>query len=189
MPKRTRFVRAEKIRIPLVDVHRRLHQDLISKGVLLPKKNATDPDTYRPATAEELAASHARVEDAEEAGDWIDVKKALNAGETRDLYIDLIKGGELHQGEKPILDPSRVGITNILAYLLGWSFVDEEGTPMPYSVLVMSEDERLETLKRLSPEDYQELDTAIDQHVAAMAAEKEAAKNGPRITSISAATS
>lgn len=185
MPKRSRFIRAEKRRILLADVHRQLHQDLISKGVAVPGK----PDTFRPATPDEIAASRERVEQAEADGDWIDVKKELTAGEQREMFIGLIKDRTMHEGEKANLDPALVGVNSLLSYLLGWSFVDDDGEPVPYSLITMAVEERLATILRLDPEDYQELDRAIDLHMAAMAAEKAALKKTRITPAISAPTS
>lgn len=183
MPKRNRFVRPERTRIHFVDVQRAIHEDLITKGVLVKEGE------YRKATQDEISAAFARVQQAAEDGDWIDVKKELTAGETKRVFTDVIKGKEMRQGEAPILDPEKVGITNILAYLLAWSFLDEDGEPQPYSAITMSDDQRMDTIYRLSAADYQELDQAIDYHIAAVAAEREARKNAPAISSASVPTS
>ena len=49
-------------------------------------------------------------------GDYIDVKKTLNAGEYRKLLYDQFKDTE---GNKVVLDHAKVGISKLLAYILG----------------------------------------------------------------------
>lgn len=65
-------------------------------------------------------------------GDFLDVKRELNAGEYRHLFADMVRDG-MRPGEPAILDPERVGLTRILAFLVGWSFTDFDGRPVPVS--------------------------------------------------------
>lgn len=86
-------------------------------------------------------------------GDWIDVKKELNAGESRKVFSDLVK--DYRHGEKAQIDPEQVGLSQILNYVIAWSFVDAAGKPVPFSV---------DALKNLSLADYKEVQAAIDAH-------------------------
>src|SRR5262245_21399021 len=47
-------------------------------------------------------------------GDFLDVKRELNAGEHRGVFADMVKGGVVKQGEIPELDLRKVGITRAL---------------------------------------------------------------------------
>lgn len=96
-------------------------------------------------------------------GDYIDVKRELNARESRRVYARMIKGGQIESGEKAMLDPEQVGFTKIVEYLTGWSFVDASGQPVP-----VSED----AVGNLDVDTLRELITAIDAHEEAVAAEK-----------------
>jgi hypothetical protein len=98
--------------------------------------------------------------------EWIDVKAELNAGEARRVFSSLIK--EMHAGAPTKLDPDRVGLTKILAYVVGWSLVNRAGRP-----------ERLDeaAVDALDLDTYQEIADAVDQHDAACEAVRLARKN------------
>jgi hypothetical protein len=105
-------------------------------------------------------------------GDYIDVKKQLNAGEYRKVLYDQFKDTE---GDKVVLDHSKVGMVKLLAYLLGWSFVSRNNDPIPYR-LDQPEEIRRATIDSLDQETYRELIAAINAHEAreeeALAAKK-----------------
>jgi hypothetical protein len=159
MGHRCRFVQGAIVRLDLVDVHRRAHQALIEKGVLV------SPDTYRKATAEELATAQARIAAAQADADWIDVKKELTAGEHRHIFTGLVK--QMHLGEKTELDPDQLGKTKLLEYIVGWSFVGFDGQPEPVSE---------SAIDCLDQDTYAELMAAIDAHEAAETARREDGK-------------
>jgi hypothetical protein len=98
---------------------------------------------------------------------WIDVKHELNAGESRALFTDLVK--EMRHGEAAVLDPHKVGVTKVLAFLLGWSFTDGNGRPIPVSPSAVD---------NLKPATYVEIREAIDAHEERVEAERTARKNG-----------
>lgn len=100
-------------------------------------------------------------------GRWVDVKKRLTAGEARKMYGRLIK--DLTPGEAPHLDPEYVGLTKLLAYVIGWSFVDDGGRPVPFSPAA---------LDNTDPDLYAEMIQAVDAHIAVQDAERETEKNG-----------
>jgi hypothetical protein len=87
---------------------------------------------------------------------WIDVKKRLNAGESRKMFARVVK--DMTAGEKAQLDPEQVGLTKLVAYVLGWSFTDDEGKPVPFS---------LSGIDNLDPDVYAEMIKAIDEHIEA----------------------
>lgn len=95
-------------------------------------------------------------------GDYVDVKKTLNAGEYRKLLYDQTKDAD----GVPVLDHAKVGISKLLAYLLGWSFVGRDGAPVSYSV-DQPEEIRRATLDNLSPDTYRELIAAVTAHEVA----------------------
>lgn len=163
----------------LADVARQAHRDLIDKGKALAE------GAYRKATEAEIAASDAKVKQAEDDADWLMLKTELNAGETRRMFTGLVL--EFTQGERAKLDPEKVGLTKILAYLVGWSFKKDD-KPIPYS-LDLSEKARIDTLMSLDPESYAEVDAAVDAHTDAVEHAIELRKNAPAITSNSAPNS
>jgi hypothetical protein len=93
-------------------------------------------------------------------GDYVDVKKVLNAGEYRKLLYDQFKDGE---GATVRIDHAKVGIAKLLAYILGWSFVGFNETPLPYAP-DQPEEIRRATLDNLDQDTYRELLAAINAH-------------------------
>jgi hypothetical protein len=112
-------------------------------------------------------------------GDYIDVKKDLNAGEYRKLLYDQFKETD---GDKVVLDPSKIGISKLLAYLLGWSFVGRNQERIPYNV-EQPEEIRRATIDSLDKETYRELIAAVtaheEQQEAALAAKKKDPATAP----------
>jgi hypothetical protein len=106
-------------------------------------------------------------------GDYIDVKKELNAGEYRKLLYDQFKDSD---GEKVVLDHSKLGIVKLLAYLLGWSFVGRNNEPIPYNV-EQPEEIRRATIDSLDRDTYRELIAAVTAHEERQEAALEAKKN------------
>jgi hypothetical protein len=104
-------------------------------------------------------------------GDWLLVKQRLNAGETLDLFeraapgIDVTAPGVLQR-----LPPSKVGMAIILAYLLDWSLVDPQGTPIPIRGATPEEIEA--ALRLLDFDSFIEVMNTITAHDAAMRQEK-----------------
>jgi hypothetical protein len=81
-------------------------------------------------------------------GDFLTVKKELNAGEYVDYLTDRAAGKFFALQ---------------LAYLVGWSFVGRGGVPIPYS-LDQAIDERRDTLRNLDTATMHEIVTAIQAH-------------------------
>jgi len=99
-------------------------------------------------------------------GDWIDVKKELNAGESRKVFTRIVK--TMHFNEKAEIDPEQVGISKVIEFLVGWSLTDASGKPVPVSEA---------SINNLDGETYAEIVKAIDAHEAAQDAAREDAKN------------
>jgi hypothetical protein len=83
-------------------------------------------------------------------GDFLTVRKELNAGEGLDLEAA----------------PFPRTLPVILAYLVGWSFVDAANRPIPYS-LMQSIDERRDTLRNLDTATMDEIIEALAVHLRA----------------------
>lgn len=84
-------------------------------------------------------------------GDFVDVKKELNAGEYFDLLMQM--------------DASKA-FAKVLAYLIGWSFLGADATPLPYS-LDMDEKARRDTIRKLDKPTIRELVALVNKHEAA----------------------
>jgi hypothetical protein len=92
-------------------------------------------------------------------GDWLLVRTRLSAGEQREgharMYTFFEKGGRQ-------LDLLQVGLATITTYLLDWSLKDDHGNQ------VVIREQPLEVLEAavnaLSPEDFDEVKQAIQQH-------------------------
>lgn len=100
-------------------------------------------------------------------GDYIIIKKELNAGEQRRVFSDFVK--EARSGEAFQLDPEKVGLTKILGYLIAWSFVDADGKPVEVSE---------GAVKSLDMASFREVKDAIDAHDDQVEKDREARKNG-----------
>jgi hypothetical protein len=111
-------------------------------------------------------------------GDWIDVKKELNAGENRRVFTRIVK--TMHFNEKAEVDPDQVGLSKVVEFLVGWSLVDAAGKAVPVSE---------SAINNLDGETYAEIVKAIDAHEAAGEAAREALKNGTGDETRSSATS
>lgn len=106
-------------------------------------------------------------------GDWLLVKRRLNAGERRRVYARMVQSMEPGSTK---LDPMQVAISKAVEYLLDWgTFSDAAGKPIvirdkPPAVVESA-------LNSLAPEDFAEIVSAIEAHEAAQDAEREREKN------------
>jgi len=100
-------------------------------------------------------------------GDWIEIKKKLNVGETRRMQLGGIKmTGKAGQKEMEIaMDVEALSFAKVSVYLLDWSFEDANGKRLPLSQ---------EAIEALDEPSYQEISEAIDKHTASMEEEKKA---------------
>jgi hypothetical protein len=112
-------------------------------------------------------------------GDWLLVKRRLNAGEQRQI---LKRGMKVVNGSMEI-DPLAGGVAKITTYLLDWSLTDPAGKVIairdqPAAVIEAA-------LDSLDPDSYGEILKAIETHETAMKVEREAQKKiptGPPVT-------
>ena len=107
------------------------------------------------------------------AGDWVLVKKRLNAGEQRAMFARMYLAGVdglLH------VNPLQGGLARITAYLLDWSLTAPDGSQ------IVIRDEPIDAVARaldaLDTESFGEIRLAIEAHEEAMAKAREQEKNG-----------
>jgi hypothetical protein len=112
-------------------------------------------------------------------GEYVIVKKRLNHGEQTEMFKNLYIAGV--DGSLRA-DPLRVGMAQILAYLLDWS-----ATALP--IRDKSEKDKEAILNSLPTEDVATIRAAIEGHVSQMQAEREQEKNAQDGESESSATS
>lgn len=101
-------------------------------------------------------------------GDWLLVKRRLNAGESRRVFERQVKLAPI--GERPKLDPTQVGRSQAMEYLIDWSLSD-----LP--IRDKSPDEIGDALDTIDLESFKEIVAAIQAHELRVDAELEAAKN------------
>lgn len=100
-------------------------------------------------------------------GDFIDLKRELNTGEYREMLADQYK--ESSDPERTaVVNLRRVGLSRVMAYLMGWSFVDLDGKP-----LLVSEG----AVKACEVATFREILQAVDAHHEASEKEQDARKN------------
>jgi len=99
-------------------------------------------------------------------GDWVDVKKRLTVGEERAAFQAIV--GEVNQAtgwRRPNVE--MVGIAEMVAYIVRWSFRDAQDLPVLPTVT---------TIKSLDAASFNEIEAALEKHVAAVEAEAQATK-------------
>jgi|SRR5215510_6914472 len=95
-------------------------------------------------------------------GDYVDIKRELSAGEQNDLLGDLIE--DYTAGEKVKLKPKEVARARLRAYIVGWSFTDPDGRPVPVSP---------SSIYNIDQDTQAEIVAAIDGHEAARKTQRE----------------
>lgn len=100
-------------------------------------------------------------------GDWIEVKKRLTVGEEREAFQAVVGEVNTEGWRRPNL--KMMGIAELAAYIVDWSFDDAAGKRTKPSAAAIG---------GLSPEDFKEVEDAVTAHIAAIASEDEARKNG-----------
>jgi hypothetical protein len=112
-------------------------------------------------------------------GDWIQVKNRLSVGEERAAFQSIVGEVSTDGGwRRPNMES--IGLAEVAAYLVAWSFRDPQGQPIPPD---------LATLKLLDPEDYKELEVAVQAHIKKMEDARADAKNatatdGPNVSAL-----
>jgi hypothetical protein len=106
-------------------------------------------------------------------GQFVDIKRRLNHGETEDMYARISPYGVG-------VNRREVRTAKIAAYLLGWSLT-RDGKPVPMTPLGgdMDEQERIDTIRGLDPDRAAEIHKAIEAHEDAEAAARAALKKTP----------
>lgn len=162
---RSRFVAPNTVRLAFVDVHRRLHQNILEQ---LEQAKRDGKDEVAKQLEVDLDHEAKLRTQAEKDGDWIEVKKELNTGEQRRLFTKLVKS--MRQGEAAELDPEMVGKTRLLEYIVAWSFVGPDGKPVPFSS---------SALDSLDTDTYvYDVIAAVDLHIEDVEKAREIRKNG-----------
>jgi hypothetical protein len=100
-------------------------------------------------------------------GDWLDVKKELTIGEQTEMFASMRT--QFRAGEIPALDPTKIGRARALAYIVGWSFTDGNGQPIPVSGSAYN---------NLTTATGAEIRDALEAHEEHVLEEREAEKNG-----------
>jgi hypothetical protein len=106
---------------------------------------------------------------------WILVKKRLNAGEERATYARMYTAAGV-DGKRRV-DPLAVGLAVMVAYLVDWSLLDDEGNPI--TIRGLSSDELARVLDGLMPERFGEIREAVEAHENTMREERERQKKVP----------
>lgn len=107
-------------------------------------------------------------------GDYVDVKRELNAGEYRQLLYSQFKDSP--DGDKLVPDHEKIGIAKLVAYILSWSLVScVDHQPIPYDPQDPQELRRA-VLDDLDTDTYRELIAAVSAHEAKQAEATEAQK-------------
>ena len=104
-------------------------------------------------------------------GDTLIVRKRLTYGEQRASYSRMYMAG---LDGRLRVNPFETGRALVVAYLLDWSLCDDDGQRVE---IRGQPTETIEgAIDALSPEDFDEIRTAIETHEKAMLAEREAEK-------------
>lgn len=94
-------------------------------------------------------------------GDYLDVKYELTAGEERKSMATMVK--RLEAGQAAELDPEKVELATIAGYVVGWSFTNGTGDPIPVTE---------SAILHLTSETFTEVYQAIAAHEQRVVAEK-----------------
>ncbi len=102
-------------------------------------------------------------------GQWMVLKKRLTIGEQRAAFALLVKE---YRGDGSIVqNPETVGMTSVVAYLVDWSLTSN-GKPVP----VETDGQKLAAVRSLDVEAFRVIQAAVDEHVNAMAGDREKEK-------------
>lgn len=100
-------------------------------------------------------------------GQFVDIKKRLNVGEREDMFARMSPHGG-------VINRREVRTAKVLTYLLGWSLTNGE-TPVLMSP-DLPEQTRLDTIRSLDPDRFDEIYDAIDAYETAEDAARAAQK-------------
>lgn len=99
-------------------------------------------------------------------GDWIEVKKRLSVGEERQAFQQIVGEIKSDGWRRPNLE--MVGIAEMIAYLVDWSFRDARDKPVKVTI---------DAIRQLDLATFRELETVLTAHVTAMDAAEADTKN------------
>lgn len=94
-------------------------------------------------------------------GDYLVVKKRLNAGERQEMMF--LSAKTAIAGEKLEVDPTKIVFTKPAIYLLDWSYTDLQGEPIEIAGKPVTE--IMQVMRSFSTETMKEIETAVDAHV------------------------
>jgi hypothetical protein len=104
-------------------------------------------------------------------GDWISIKKRLNAGENKRM----VKRGSTMTDFGLRVDTIDAGTAKVVAYLLDWSLTGLDQKVIP--ILEKPDSTKEAALDLIDPDSYTEILRAIEAHEVAMRLAREAEKN------------
>lgn len=110
-------------------------------------------------------------------GRTITVRRRLSHGERDDLAA-----------VSRLQNWKHVRTAKVAAYLVGWTLTDDDGRAVPMSAQ-LPENERIDTIRNLDPDAFDEIYEALEAHEKAVQAEVDALKNGKDGAAPSSATS
>ena len=108
-------------------------------------------------------------------GDFLDVKKRLNTGEWRAMVTSQYNASHDHV----TLNLDQMGLSKVLAYVVGWSFVDFDQKPLAFNE---------QTIRGMDPDVFREVLDAVERHEEAQDTSRSAEKNVTAGPLVSAAT-
>lgn len=102
-------------------------------------------------------------------GEWIEVREELSVGEQRKAYTAAVKGSvKTDEGTRTEYDAQKLSFALVVAYLVDWSARDGNDKPVDISTL----EKRRAAIEALDSESFEAIETAIEQHIAAVTAAK-----------------
>lgn len=104
-------------------------------------------------------------------GEWLLLKKRLTEGERRKSIAMTVS--EVRKDGRITPNFEMVGKANVLSYLVDWSLCDNSGKP----VRIDDDAKKEAALNNLAPDAFEVIERAIEAHVAAMDAARDAEKN------------
>lgn len=86
-------------------------------------------------------------------GRWVDVKHELSAGEAQAMLKTVVN--ETPLGSMPTLSPENVLLAKVIAYVVGWSFTNGDGHPVPVTG---------DSIANLRQRTFEEVSAVVEAH-------------------------
>jgi len=99
-------------------------------------------------------------------GDWLLVKRRLNTGERRRYFAAIYQAND---GGQMKVAPLQTGVALIVAYLLDWSLVDEQGNVI--AIRDTDDETKLAAIDAIDYDSFIEIKKAIEAHEEAQDAD------------------